>query len=243
MILNIKHETNYNFSSNVPRLVQSLKLYPSKCKNQKIIDWNIYTNIGYLANSHQDALGHKIINIYNESLIGKQTIVSEGKVDTKDFQGVMYGLEDKVNPLCFLRHTNLTTPGEKIINLSKKIKKKNDKIQFCHELNNIVAETISFKTGITNNTTTAENSLRLKKGVCQDYAHILLSLSKIFNIPARYINGYLMDDDNLNNYSSVLGQNFYSTLAGWHLILHIENVLMKIIKELVAVMILLMRHL
>ena len=75
MILNIKHETNYNFSSNVPRLVQSLKLYPSKCKNQKIIDWNIYTNIGYLANSHQDALVHKIINIYNESLIGTQTIV------------------------------------------------------------------------------------------------------------------------------------------------------------------------
>ena len=37
MILNIKHQTTYNFYSSVPRLVQSLKLYPSNCKNQKVI--------------------------------------------------------------------------------------------------------------------------------------------------------------------------------------------------------------
>ena len=52
-------------------------------------------------------------------------------------------------------------------------------------------------------------SLNLEKGVCQDYAHILMSLSKIFNIPSRYVNGYLMDDNNISNYSSCLGRNIY----------------------------------
>ena len=124
MILTIKHQTNYNFYSNVPRLVQSLKLYPSNCKNQKVINWNISTSIGQLTKSHQDALGHTIYNIYNEDLIGEQTIISEGKIHTKDFQGVMHSLVDKVNPFCFLRFTHLTKPGEKLIKLSKKIKKK-----------------------------------------------------------------------------------------------------------------------
>ena len=124
MILNIKHKTTYNFYSSVPRLVQSLKLYPSNCKNQKVIKWNISASIGQLSKSHQDALGHTIYNIYNESLIGEQTIVSEGKINTKDFNGVMHGLMDKVNPFCFLRFTYLTKPGEKLIKLSKKIKKK-----------------------------------------------------------------------------------------------------------------------
>ena len=130
MILTIKHQTNYNFYSNVPRLVQSLKLYPSNCKNQKIINWNISTSIGQLTKSHQDALGHTIYNIYNEGLIGEQTIISEGKIHTKDFQGVMHSLVDKVNPFCFLRFTHLTKPGEKLIKLSKKIKKKMIKLNF-----------------------------------------------------------------------------------------------------------------
>ena len=124
MILTIKHQTNYNFYSKVPRLVQSLKLYPSNCKNQKVINWNISTSIGQLTKSHQDALGHTIYNIYNEGLIGEQTIISEGKIHTKDFHGVMHSLVDKVNPFCFLRFTHLTKPGEKLIKLSKKIKKK-----------------------------------------------------------------------------------------------------------------------
>ena len=130
MILNIKHQTTYNFYSSVPRLVQCLKLYPTNCKNQKVINWNISTSMGQLSKSHQDALGHTIYNIYNESLIGEQTIVSEGKIDTKDFNGVMYGLIDKVHPFCFLRFTYLTKPGEKLIALSKKIKKKMIKLNF-----------------------------------------------------------------------------------------------------------------
>ena len=165
MILNIKHQTTYNFYSSVPRLVQSLKLYPSNCKNQKVIKWNISTSMGQLCKSHQDALGHTIYNIYSESIIGEQTIVSEGKINTKDFNGVMHGLMDKVNPFCFLRFTHLTKPGEKLIKLSKKIKKKNDQIQFCHDLNTLVSESINFKTGITNNQTTAEESLNLKPTV------------------------------------------------------------------------------
>ena len=130
MILNIKHQTTYNFYSSVPRLVQSLRLYPSNCKNQKVINWNISTSVGKLDKSHQDALGHTIYNIYNESLVGEQTIVSEGKIDTKNFNGVMHGLNDKVHPFCFLRFTNLTRPGEKLIKLAKKIKKKMIKFNF-----------------------------------------------------------------------------------------------------------------
>ena len=79
MILNIKHQTNYHFYSSVPRLVQSLKLYPSNCKNQKVINWNISTSIGQLIKSHQDALGHTIYNIYNECLTNKWEITNINK--------------------------------------------------------------------------------------------------------------------------------------------------------------------
>ena len=43
MKIRIKHETNYTFTKKVPRLIQSVKLYPSKCKNEtktKIVEVN-----------------------------------------------------------------------------------------------------------------------------------------------------------------------------------------------------------
>ena len=142
MFIKISHTTNYNFAEKVPRLIQSLKLYPTSCKNQKILNWKITSSQGTVVDSFYDALGHKIINIYNKELMGLQEIKSIGEVKTKNYFGTVLGLEEKVNPMCFLRHTPLTFPGKKIIEMSRKIKKKKNIIQFCHELNLFVSEII-----------------------------------------------------------------------------------------------------
>ena len=51
MKIRIKHETNYTFTEQVPKLIQSVKLYPSKCKNQEISSWSIKTNKGSIQES------------------------------------------------------------------------------------------------------------------------------------------------------------------------------------------------
>ena len=123
MKISINHKTTYNFSSNVPKLMQSIRLYPSNCKNQKTISWSIKSDKGMITESHSDALGHKIFNIYNKEIIGSQTIISKGIVETKDTSGVLKGLKEKVNTLCFLRDTELTKACRKIDLLSKKLSK------------------------------------------------------------------------------------------------------------------------
>ncbi len=39
--------------------------------------------------------------------------------------------------------------------------------------------------------TTMEESLRLRRGVCQDFAHVMIGLCRALKIPARYVSGYL----------------------------------------------------
>ena len=39
--------------------------------------------------------------------------------------------------------------------------------------------------------TTVSESIRLRAGVCQDYAHVLIALCRINGIPARYASGYV----------------------------------------------------
>lgn len=39
--------------------------------------------------------------------------------------------------------------------------------------------------------TTMEEALRLRQGVCQDFAHVMIGLCRALKIPARYVSGYL----------------------------------------------------
>lgn len=48
-----------------------------------------------------------------------------------------------------------------------------------------------YEKGVTNIHTTAEEAWRLKKGVCQDYAHIMIALARMEGIAARYVCGML----------------------------------------------------
>ena len=46
-------------------------------------------------------------------------------------------------------------------------------------------------------TTRAPDALKLRAGVCQDFAHVLLGLCRSSDIPARYVSGYFLNSDRL----------------------------------------------
>jgi transglutaminase-like putative cysteine protease len=47
---------------------------------------------------------------------------------------------------------------------------------------------------VTGYSTPAAMALHLGTGVCQDYAHILLALLRLLNVPARYVSGHLIGE-------------------------------------------------
>lgn len=50
---------------------------------------------------------------------------------------------------------------------------------------------VEYRRGATNDRTTAAEALRLGAGVCQDFAHMLLAILRVRNIPARYVAGLI----------------------------------------------------
>lgn len=59
----------------------------------------------------------------------------------------------------------------------------------CELVIETIAENFYYETGCTSVSTSAEEALELGKGVCQDYAHILLALLRMDKIAARYTSG------------------------------------------------------
>lgn len=56
---------------------------------------------------------------------------------------------------------------------------------------NQLYQDMAYVPGVTNVDTTAEEAVALRQGVCQDYAHILISLLRMERIPARYVVGMM----------------------------------------------------
>jgi transglutaminase-like putative cysteine protease len=53
------------------------------------------------------------------------------------------------------------------------------------------ASALTWQFGLTTYRTPAAAALEIGKGVCQDYAHILLTVLRLLEIPARYVSGHL----------------------------------------------------
>lgn len=67
-----------------------------------------------------------------------------------------------------------------------------------------VAEKMTYEQGITDVTTTAEEACLKGKGVCQDYAHVMLALCHLEKLPARYVVGLMAGEGKSHAWVEVL---------------------------------------
>lgn len=65
---------------------------------------------------------------------------------------------------------------------------------FAARLLHQIYEDMEYVQGVTDIRTTAEEALAGRKGVCQDYAHIMLALCRMADVPARYVVGMMQGE-------------------------------------------------
>jgi transglutaminase-like putative cysteine protease len=63
-----------------------------------------------------------------------------------------------------------------------------------HEVMHWVHEYFTYRPGATTVSTTVEEALTLRRGVCQDFAHVMIAILRSAEIPARYVCGYIETD-------------------------------------------------
>lgn len=62
---------------------------------------------------------------------------------------------------------------------------------------------VQYEKGVTDTKTTAVQALKLKKGVCQDFSHIMLALLRMDKIPCRYIAGLAACDGETHSWVEI----------------------------------------
>ncbi|MGH8047465.1 MAG: transglutaminase family protein [Chthoniobacterales bacterium] len=61
-------------------------------------------------------------------------------------------------------------------------------------LNSAIYNTFAYRPGSTDNSTPLPEVWKSKRGVCQDFAHVMLSVLRTAGLPARYVCGYIETD-------------------------------------------------
>ncbi|MDQ2740696.1 MAG: transglutaminase family protein, partial [Chloroflexota bacterium] len=77
-------------------------------------------------------------------------------------------------------------------------------LSLAHRINSWVYGAFRYESNITDVSTTAGEALALGMGVCQDYAHIMLTLCRLCGLPARYVSGHLLGEGGTHAWLEVL---------------------------------------
>jgi transglutaminase-like putative cysteine protease len=188
MKLHIEHVTHYDYSAPLQYALQSYCLTPQSSAHQTVHDWAV-TAPGTLF-AARDAYGNLA---HTCSMTGRPSggeVRASGTVETHAHPL----LEDAVTPVAvYLRHTPLTAPDERLHRLGEAFFRAGGaglEANGALGLARAIVECIPYQPRTTGVHTTAEEALAQGAGVCQDHAHVFISVCRSHGVAARYVSGY-----------------------------------------------------
>ena len=189
--INFSYETKLTFDDYVHYHSFALRVIPPETPTQHIL--NCELNISPIAVTQQtvDAFGNNVTSGYLASQHRFLDFSIKGIAETD-----LSKFRTDYLP-CYLYQSDFTKPDENLLGFSKNCIKEcknadiSERVQYYSDR---LSEFITYQKNTTNAKTTASQAFALKSGVCQDFAHILISILRMDDIPARYIAGLAFCD-------------------------------------------------
>lgn len=215
--LQVRHTTHYAFAAPVVHALQRLRLTPKETQGQRILEWRMT-----FANAAAE-LQYDDQHFNHVTLVGltpgarEVTVTCEGVVETEDNAGVIGRHSGHLPLWSFLRQTPLTRPGARLRGLLRDVPASDTRkpLDFLHALSAVIRERVVYETGRTHAATTAEEAVGQGAGVCQDHAHIFIGAARASGVPARYVSGYLMMDDRIEQEATHAWAEAHVEGLGW----------------------------
>jgi transglutaminase-like putative cysteine protease len=219
MRLAIRHTTSYDFSRPVKHGLQRLRLTPKSSHGQRVLDWTMAFDGVRLEAEYDDHHRNRTTLVSVEPGTSAVTVVCSGTVDTAENADRAGIVGDHVGQLPlwrFLGQTALTKPGAKLRALIASLDADRTKmLDLLHALSAGVLQAMPYATGATDADTGAEAALAAGQGVCQDHAHVFIGAARLLGVPARYVSGYLMMNDRIDQQAGHAWAEAHVDGLGW----------------------------
>jgi transglutaminase-like putative cysteine protease len=104
-----------------------------------------------------------------------------------------------------LEPTNRTAPNSRIRRVAEELSAAAPwGLPLAESINDWVYQSMTYQDGITGVRTTASEALSIGRGVCQDYAHLMLAVARACHLPSRYVSGHLVGEGGTHAWVEVI---------------------------------------
>jgi transglutaminase-like putative cysteine protease len=216
MLLEVRHITQYHYAEPVRESVMELWMQPQKSGTQRLVSFELELEPPAQVFSYADSFGNAVYHFDVPHPHERLTIVARAAVETEVPEALPDRLDrgewdrlksDFVRGECFdfLRPHGFVveTPALKDFVARRKLAElaQNDPLSAVHDLNAAISEAFEYEAGVTEADSPIDHALIEGRGVCQDFAHIMIAICRSWGIPARYVSGYLFTNRNTGDRS------------------------------------------
>ena len=196
MLLDFRYEMALDFSDPVEDQYFLLQCIPRDTERQKLIELRTEVEPDADVSMDTDGIGNRRIYGLIRQAHSTFRLRVSGQAETT---GSLYeGYQDPsdVELYRYIVPSAYTQPGPGLQALYSEwaMTAPEDAYGRLIHFGNCAKKILTYVPGTTDVHTTAEEALRLGKGVCQDFAHLLIALLRMDGIPARYVAGLMMGE-------------------------------------------------
>lgn len=198
MRLSVHHITRFEFDQPSGHSIHDVRLTPKPASGQRILSWRI--DGPGKRSEWVDGHGNQVTTF---SIARQHDAVEIAVAGVYEFIGgdqwLRYADTPTLPPPFWLRNGGLAKHDASfdpvIEGLHERTADPTQRVAALHELMERLRKRMSYKTGVSTVETTAAEALARGAGVAQDDAHVFIACCRRLGVPARYVSGYLRNDD------------------------------------------------
>ena len=209
MLLEVRHVTQYHYAATVRESLMEVWMQPQKGARQRLVSFDLEIDPATQLFSYADTFGNAVYHFDVPQPHDRLTIVARSAVETQPDiplpEALDMGEWDRLRSdfvlgeqFDFLREHGFAAQTDLLRAFAAEHEverlRARDPLNAVRALSEIIYEAFAYETGVTEADSPIDEALRERRGVCQDFSHIMIALCRSWGIPARYVSGYLFTD-------------------------------------------------
>jgi transglutaminase-like putative cysteine protease len=194
MRIQIEHITTFTYDKPISEAYTEMNLKPLDGNGQHCLSFDLTNEPHDEILTYRDRFGNTVHHF--DVIQPHQMLMVAARSEVLTPEG-FFQPADQLSPLDkydFLMESGFAAINRGIMQFAEVHAPHSDPKTAALSLMHAVYQSLKYEKGATDVTTTAEQALTLGRGVCQDFAHIMLAACRCRAIPARYVSGYLNSD-------------------------------------------------
>ncbi len=215
MYYNIRHITRFRYSAPISESIMEVRTQPRTEGTQHCLDFRVVTSPRAHILDYRGEHGNKVHhfdvpNRHTQLTINAQSLV-ELIPPPSPPQALSASAWEELDVLTaddqywdMLQPSHFATPTDLLYELAQEldVRRRDDPLTVLRETMIRLHNSLNYAPKNTRVDSPIDDALRIRRGVCQDFAHIMITLVRTLGIPCRYVSGYLFQQSGYRDRSS-----------------------------------------